>query len=307
MARDSSNGQPSAYANEKLREMQSRWNGGLGQAVRQYIGAVWPGLPAPQGVATSANSTSQTEYITDAGFPELGYYQIPQNTYNTYARAQSTVAALGRAAGDWRTDVPGQVATGLRSRYDDAAQLMIDIPAIAAPMDSQWAWVIGEMAYIMGSGTAERLLQTHAAQLSQYAPEDRFAALIALATNGISRNDARMLVRAWQRLKTGEVLAAATGQGTGWYQVPLQNAQAYEQALASAYYDGARVSVDGGVANVSPSWVPWVVGGVVTVGVLAACTYVVYREKPEWFTWAPLGLGEKADLRAQRASRRRIT
>lgn len=218
--------------------MMSRWNGDLGEAARRVAPAVWPGLPLPQAVATSANSTSATEYITSAGFPEMGYYQFPESTYNRLRCDAEVQQALGGrcASTDWRTDIAGQVAVGLTDRRRDGQQL-----ASGSPVGNQWTWVTGEMAYVMGSSSARALLQKHAADVAAVPDEMKFAQLIVSATPSATRNEARMLIRTWQRLKTGELLAQQVGQPTGWYQVPLQNADAYERALAVKYPGGGGV------------------------------------------------------------------
>lgn len=221
---------PSNYAREKLPEMRRRAAGDLGQAVAQVAPRIWPGLPQPQAIATSANSMGRTEYITAAGFPEIGYYQVPQSTWDNQRCSAEVQAVLGRCANaDFRDDVLGQVAIGLLDRRQDGVSIG------GGSVGSQWTWAVGEMAYVMGGGNARTLVRQHAARISEVPEPQRFAALILAATPTATKNQARMMVRTWQRLKTGELLAQSLGEPTDWYQVTLSDAPDYELALSAKY------------------------------------------------------------------------
>lgn len=177
MPRTATSGMPSNYAREKLPEMRRRAAGDLGQAVAQVAPRIWPGLPQPQAIATSANSMGRTEYITAAGFPEIGYYQVPQSTWDDPRGARPEGWLLGRCATRTsRNDVLGQVAIGLLDRRQDGVSIG------GGSVGSQWTWAVGrEMAYVMGSGNARTLVRQHAARISEVPEPQRFAALIFAA------------------------------------------------------------------------------------------------------------------------------
>lgn len=98
------------------------------------------------------------------------------------------------------------------------------------------------------------------------------------------------MVRTWQRLKTGELLAQSLGEPTDWYQVTLSDAPDYELALSATAGVAGPATLDGQLVAYEGS-IPWGTIAVVSAGVLVLTAggwvaYRAYKEEPLLPQWA---------------------
>lgn len=245
---------PSRYAARKLSEMRSRWNGPLGDAVRQLMPRVFPGAPAEVGIGITANSMGATEAITSAGFWEIGWYNIPAGPpdaappggiYRSVAQGGTVLGLIGRAAdvsSSWASDTLGQAAVGLVAYADVEARNVIDrIPEDLRPREggSVWRIACSIMGYVE-SGGAVTAIRRHAEALRQHDEKTRFHALARevareIAAGRNSAAEAYPIVRTMQRLACGKKLAESVGGDVSWWYSPSDEAT-IEHWIAIAKY-----------------------------------------------------------------------
>lgn len=244
---------PRQYAQGKLSTMLSRWNGAAGQYVREYGPLIWPDVPPEALMAFSANSTGSTEAITDAGFWEIGLYNTPAGSpsqpaatggaWASIARGDTFRQLVGRSGvtgSGWQTAIEDQVVIGLLDYRNGIANVANRIPQDvrpASPPSTQWAWACGAFGYVSSTG-AVIAINEHLAQVRAVTEQWRFGALLAAtAESGFSRQTAYPMVRAWQRLECGRLLAERTGGDVGWFDLGLgQYTDAVEHRITMAYY-----------------------------------------------------------------------
>jgi len=232
---------PTVYGCSHLREMLSRWNGPLGNAVRRYSSSIWPNTPEPALIGLSANSMSSSECVRSAGFYEIGYYNTPAGTVvsgdsscshagsgGTWLRiGQSSAfrAIVGRNAATtgWREDITSQAVIGLMDYKEKAITLNNSLPAdLRGHEGTQWLYVLGGFGYVSGSGPL-RFMREHAAELASYPESHRFGAMIRIAyqTNADGSSVCYPIVRVWERMFCGWLLAKKLNLPTSWYDVQL--------------------------------------------------------------------------------------
>lgn len=248
---------PSRYAESKLPEMRSRWNGALGDAVRSLMPRVFPGVPDEVGIGISANSMGATEAITSAGFWEIGWYNIPagrpnetppEGMYRRVAQGGTVRALIGRPAdvtSSWASDTLGQAAVGLVAYADVESQNVIaNIPADLRPADggSVWNVACSIMGYVSG-GSAAASIRRHAAVLRSHDERTRFHALarevareVQDNASGINASSAAYpIVRTLQRLECGRRLALSLNRDASWWPSSPDQASV-DHWLTIAYY-----------------------------------------------------------------------
>lgn len=244
---------PSTYARGKLSTMLSRWNGPIGDAVRRISGStnplLFPGMPATQALAFSANSTGMTENVpaTDTKrFIEIGLYNLPGSSgtaqysspqpasqYGRLATSERVRALIGRSAylsdGSWQTDYEGQVAVGLLGYRDDGINnVESGLNALIRPRErgSSWDAACAIAGYVMSTGFV-RAANRHASELARVSEADRVALLFARVAADFERAyttgsipdaaERRVFLRVLQRLEVGRALQAAVGDSTAWW------------------------------------------------------------------------------------------
>lgn len=242
---------PSTYARGKLSTMLSRWNGPIGEAVRRLssTAGLFPGMPATQALAFSANSTGMTENVpaTDTKrFIEIGLYNLPGSSgtaqysnpqpnsqYGRLATSDRVRALIGRAAyiadGQWQTDYEGQVAVGLLGYRDDGINNVESrLNALIRPRErgSSWDAACAIAGYVMSSGFVSAA-NRHASELARVPESDRVAVLFARVAADFERaytsgsipdaSERRVFLRVIQRLEVGRALQAAVGGSTDWW------------------------------------------------------------------------------------------
>lgn len=265
MARDYCSHRPTAYALGKQREMTQRWNNAIGESVRAFAPQIFPGQPEQMGVAYSSNVSGAapwTDAISAAGFWEIGIYNTPAGTdigspppngqaWVRIANSEEARSILGRrpttSTSDWKSmqSIPDQVVIGLIDYRDDRANVASRIPAVLAPADpgSQWFAMLSSMGYTSSTG-AVTLINRHAEALAAFDEASRFGALLRLAAadareGNVTSQQAYPLVRAWERLETGRMLAASTGGRVQWFEVGLGDTfAAVEHELTKAWLGG---------------------------------------------------------------------
>lgn len=230
---------PRTYAAAKLREMRARWSSDFGQAVRQVMPRVFPGVPAEVGVGMSSNSMGADEAITLAGFWEIGWYNIPagrpserppQGMYRQVALGDTVRSIIGRSAdvsSSWARDTLGQVAVGLVAYADVESRSVIDnIPVDLRPREagSIWRVACSIMGYVSG-GSAASAIRQYADILRRHDERTRFHALareVARAASMGNRSASRghAIVRVFHRLGCAKALAVSLGSDTSWWYSP---------------------------------------------------------------------------------------
>ena len=230
---------PSRVGVAKLPIMRSRWDGPLGDAVRQLMPRVFPGAPVEMGIGITANSMGATEVVRTANFWEIGWYNIPAGPldrpppggmYLSVAQGDTVRALIGRSAdvsSSWASDTLGQAAVGLVAYADVESRNVIDrIPEDLRPQEggSVWKVACSIMGYVSG-GPAASAIHRHAAILRQTNERDRFYALAREVAREAERGEdvsgpAYPIARAMQRLACGKAIAATRGSSTSWWASP---------------------------------------------------------------------------------------
>lgn len=232
--------------------MLSRWNGPIGEAVRRMSGStdpeLFPGMPATQALAFSANSTGMTEIVpaTDSKrFIEIGLYNLPGSSgtaqysnpqpnsqYGRLAVSDRVRKLIGRSAvmsDGWKTDYDGQVAVGLLGYRDDGVNNVESrLNALIRPRErgSSWDATCAIAGYVMSTGFVSAA-NRHASELAATPETQRTAALFALVAADFERAfsagrtpdaaESRVFLRVVQRLEVGRALQAAIGGSTSWW------------------------------------------------------------------------------------------
>lgn len=245
---------PSRYADRKLSEMRSRWNGPLGDAVRQLMPRVFPGAPAEVGIGITANSMGATETVSAGSWWAIGWYNVPAGPpnrptpggmYLSVAQGGTVRGLIGRAAdvgSSWASDTLGQAAVGLVAYADVESRNVIDrIPEDLRPREggSVWRIACSVMGYVE-SGGAVTAIRRHAEALRQHDEKTRFHALAREVAREISAGrssvaEAYPIVRAMQRLACGKKLAESVSGDVSWWYSPSDEAT-IEHWIAIAKY-----------------------------------------------------------------------
>jgi len=219
--------------------MRSRWNGPLGDAVRQLMPRVFPGAPVEMGIGLTANSMGATETVSAGSWWAIGWYNIPAGPpnsptpggmYLSVAQGGTVRALIGRSAdvsSSWASDTLGQAAVGLVAYSDVESRNVIGrIPEDLRPREggSVWKVACSIMGYVSG-GPAATAIRRHAAVLQQTNERDRFHALAREVAREAERGEdvsgpAYPIARAMQRLACGKALAASLGNDTSWWPSP---------------------------------------------------------------------------------------
>lgn len=214
MPKDYPRNLPSTYERGKLSTTRARWNGRLGELLRQWMPRVAPGVPPEAHMGFASNGAANEDVgLTPrhAAFHELGYfgveggpYDLPApNTVATRAAPNSwyrlhndprVVGLLGRPATmtPWPThpaqgnstataDIPidDQVAIGIVNLIE-ARDGMRRLPASIAPRDpaSLWATALSYMGWSNGVGGASRHIARYERQLAAVPESQRWLALV---------------------------------------------------------------------------------------------------------------------------------
>lgn len=271
MPRNYCSHRPSTYAQNKLPEMRQRWNNAIGVSVRAYAPSIFPGQPPQMGVAFSSNvdgARPWTDIQNAAGFWEIGVYNTPAGALSSpapnaeggndawvqIATSREFIDIVGRpgttSSSDWNAEssIPDQVAIGLIDYRDSRANVTTRIPPAIQPQDrgSQWFAMCASMGYTSSTG-AVALINRHAAELGRFDEAARFGALLRLAaqdarSGNVSGYGAGQgaqvypLVRAWERLEAGKLLARETGGRVDWFETGLgETFAAVEHELTKAW------------------------------------------------------------------------
>jgi hypothetical protein len=278
---------PAAYATDYASTLAARWSGALGDAVRRFTPAVWPGVP-PEALVGFTTIGSQ---YADTGLPpvnnpfhEVGYFQTeagpnygpspnpdPSAPYNRWGQLASdprVVALLDRAAtmdpNGWQAAVDDQTAVGLVNILDDAAAVARGLPGGVAPQDagSLWHVALGFSGFSAGVGGTQASVSRYAAQLATAPESQRFAAWVAAILQdaaagtlpgnpGQHGNPAYDALRVWQKLASGQALAQQTGGNAGWFDVGFGLGTPAE-AQAQQDLDDAAYGRSAGVVPFAP-------------------------------------------------------
>lgn len=242
---------PRAYAANKRQTMIDRWNSEQGDAVRRFGPLLFPGIPPEALIGFSANSQGPGEVVSQS-FTAIGLYNTPTGTDATIANGGAwrqialspefleLVGREGHLGSGWQRAILDQTVIGLIDYRDDISNISSRIPLSLRPSfppADQWAWACAAMGYVESNG-AVRAIELTAGQLAEYPVTARFGALLAnMAQVGYTRATAYPLVRAWQRLECGRVLAEATGGDTRWFDLYLgEFTDAVEDRITRAVY-----------------------------------------------------------------------
>lgn len=250
---------PRFYGVDKMQTMVDRWNGPEGDAVRRYGPSIWPGVPPQALLAFSANSMGTDEALTAAGFWEIGLFNTPAGSPSQPAATGGAWVAIGQGdeffrltnrrgviGSGWRTAIVDQVIIGLIDYRNGIRAVANGIPENVRPIVpptsneySQWAWACGAMGYVNSSSARADINAPGVAdELARYEERARFSVLLAMtAGRSPSSANAYPVIRAWQRLETGKVLAQQTGGDTTWFDTYLGvHTDAVEHILTQARY-----------------------------------------------------------------------
>lgn len=290
---------PRAYAFTKIDEMLVRWGDASGDAVRRYGPIIWPGVPPQALIALGANSTGATEAISTAGFWEIGRWNTPAGDPSQEPATGGAWYAI--ATGDYfrqLTNRRGVTGSGWsRALADQAIIGMIDyrnkinsinnrIPSdIQVPSPdqwadyrytaTQWAWACGAMGYV-NSTPAVAAINAVASQLRAFREPYRFGALLGFTAQvGYTYESSYPLVRAWQRLEVGRLLAERTGGDTAWFDTHLQQfTDPVEHLITQARYGAPDCPTQPGAFN-SPGVASVPAGGTDVLAKLTGAVLIV--------------------------------
>lgn len=279
---DYCSGLPRRYAANKLPEMLRRWQTDQGHIAevcsRSEQGFF--GVPAAMLVGLSANSTGPREAITDAGFWEIGLYNVPGGSpsqeppapgsaYYRIATSDAVRSLIGRGAdvgrgrsGSWSEDIAGQTAVGILNYRHDGESMRSLIPAELRPTirGGTWEVALAIFGYVESSGAA-RAIRMFQGELARTPEERRFAALCALVANRFEEQGESEralgypLVRAMQRMACGRALAERLGQSTAWWPSYGPGEATIEHWLTMARYgapSGCQAQLGPALDNTNP-------------------------------------------------------
>lgn len=256
-SRDARTGLPEAYAREKRRMLEKRWEGPAGDALRRMVPRAWPGVPALVFLGFTGFSTSPRENTTtarpDQEFHEVGLFQVeaglrdgpapnpdPRAEYNAWGALHDDplVRELlgGRDAtmrpGAWADAIDDQVAVGLANLLRHGAAFARAVPELA-PRDagSLWAVATAFTTFSRGRGQSERVMATLAAKIAGISEAARWTVwaetlcLEALkGADGIDTRPGRKgagygWARTHQKLTCGRIVAQSVGDQAAldWY------------------------------------------------------------------------------------------
>lgn len=263
-----SNALPAGYAAEKLSMLRHRWEGEMGEAVREYGPRIWAGVPPTALVGLSASSTGPTEVIGNLSTSgsSIGLYGVEGPNLRRLCESEQTVAMLGRPAraaldrAGYLSDIPGQVVTGLENYLAHLRGVLERIPAnlwqdgddAAA---SSFLVRVAAAAYSAGNGIVSALLNHYAAELRRVPLNERWhelgrlinaetgSSVAGYAINGRYKL-AFIVVRAEQRLESGLALERAVNGGAraAWFAPWTESDPALTEALTRRAYGGLSTS-----------------------------------------------------------------
>lgn len=245
---------PVEYGREHLPAMRNRWNGELGQAVREFGNVIWPNTPLPALIGFSANSTGARENTTRGtsavnlaqSFHEIGFYQVPAGPRagpapnpdpNTHDNAWGKIAlgripvlsalvtqVLGHPATmepeGWQTAIRDQAAVGLANyRMDGENCRRLIGEGLSGAMGSMQFFTVSVMAFGVGAQGAANIINRYASDLPRNDESFIFGLAAAIVRDHQNANDAhaKRVVRALQRLESSKQLAQSLGQDLAWY------------------------------------------------------------------------------------------
>jgi hypothetical protein len=170
------------YALDHRAQLLARWSevlpqhGSLGDALGVYAPRIFPDVPPVAFLGFTAIAVSRTERTSAQ---ELGYFQVPQPTYERLLPEASRVLGRESALADWQTDVEQQTVVGLlnlRNHYRALEAL-----GWSAPEGSVWRVALAFASFSAGAGGVQRAWSTYRAQLERDSePDSRFAYLGSL-------------------------------------------------------------------------------------------------------------------------------
>jgi hypothetical protein len=251
---------PIKYAESKQRYLDKRWDGELGEALRDMVQKVWPGVPETVFLGFTAFSTSASENTTEAvenqRFHEIGYFQTEaglrdkpapdpnsDGEYNNWGRLHDTdlvVQLLGRKAcmghDEWKRAIKDQTAVGLvnlRRKLDSHVQRL---PENLRPKDmsSTWAVLLSFTVFSRGGGQTLRCLSPYAEKLGTFPENERWDAWESMIASSIIKGadstgnkDGKSgapwaIMRTRQKYDSGLLFAQRKGLPTDWYFEPVR-------------------------------------------------------------------------------------
>lgn len=249
---------PIKYAESKQRYLDKRWDGELGEALRDMVQKVWPGVPETVFLGFTAFSTSASENTTEAvenqRFHEIGYFQTEaglrdkpapdpdsDGEYNNWGKlhdSELVVQLLGRQAcmghNEWKRAIKDQTAVGLVNLKRKLESGMKRMPGSARPqsMSSTWAVPLAFTMFSRGVGQTAKCLSPYAEKLGTIPEEARWdawesmiASDIVKGTGSIGDKDGKSgapwaIMRTRQKIDSGLLFAERKGLSTDWYLKP---------------------------------------------------------------------------------------
>lgn len=253
------------------------------------------GFTTESGSGPNAASDDTATDGSHNSFHEIGYFQTeaglatgpapnpdPAATYNAWgalAASPLVVRLLGRPAtmvdGAWATAVDDQAAVGLANLVRHANATARNLPLALRPsgLGTLWNMVLAFMGFGAGDGGAAQTINRYASRIAVVPESARWGALIEAVIAdaesgplpgrpGRHGNPAFDVLRVWDKLATGRLLATSTGGNVGWFDPQLtMNATVAQRAIVDAAWGGSG----GGT------------GAALTVGLLAVGGSALYR------------------------------
>lgn len=248
--------------------MLRRYNGLVGQSVRQFGSLFFPGIPITALVGLTANGSQRentTESLPTQSFHEIGNYQTPagprngpapnpdprahDNAWGRLASDPTVVRALGNRPAimipdGWKEQVADQVAVGLADYRANAVGVVraLDRSLRPANEQSQWFFVLGILGYVAGQTGAVNSIRPYQAQLADLPDQAKFGGLIQAVIDDpipVEMKSARAhrIVRSWQRLLCGKMLSENVQDSVEvvrWFDVPTRQTQAHAENAITA-------------------------------------------------------------------------
>lgn len=271
MGRDWQQALPSAYAQEKLERLTTRWRGALGAQLRAMAPVAWPGAPATVflGFTAFARGEEDTaEGLPDQPFHEIGYFQTEAglrdqpapapdcsaeyNSWGALSDSELVLRLLGRPAtmkpGAWKTAIDDQTAVGLANLRRHLSRALRKLPDALAPKDlgGTWAVLLSFTAFSRGAGRLSQVLEPYEQHLATVDERDRWLAWEAAVAEDIRKHAAHAgglsgkkgaayaIMRTRQKHDSGRLAAAQVGEPTAWF---LTGDAARDELITRRAYD----------------------------------------------------------------------